>query len=1009
MSGSDKVTRSGWQRLVLPLAIVGAVAILAGWLMDRNGWGALQARATEGLEGVRVSEVQNNNVLTLPEGASGGPAWIELENTGDAPVSLHGLCLTRDAKLTRTLVFPDIRMEPGTFLLVYADGKGTATSDGALHAPFRLPRSGAHTLYLYDSAQRLLDEVEVPAMQADEAFCRDGDGEWTVTAEPTPGRANDLSGQRSEEARDDDAALNELMCVNTTVFPDATGECHDYVEIANRSGREIDLEGYWLSDHAAKPDKWRFPAVILPAGGVLAIHCSGEDRRDDPAHLHTNFKLSKGETVCLFRPDGKKLSSVTLPQLQMGQALSWTDDGGWGTDLPPTPNRENTLEAVLALDTQRRGQRAGGVFISEVMANPISEKRDWLELCNDGSADADLSGWGLSDKLSHPRKWQFPAGTVIPAHGRLAVFLVGDGSAPAGGYLSAPFALPADGGCAVSLCDASGGIRDWIYLPQQYPGVSFGRDDSGSCGYFSAPTPLAANGAQALLGPAPGARYSTMGGLHVSGEHIEVTLTANPGARVYYTLDCSDPDEGDALYDGTPIPVDGTTILRTRVYEDGHLPSIMDTQSYLFDVNNAGEVPYVISLVSDPTGLYSDETGIMVMGPNAEARFPHGDYGRGANFWMDWEREAHVELFTGAGETAISQECGIKLHGRNTRAFELKSFKVMAKGRYGAKTFAYPIFHERPWDEYEAFILRYAGQDYKYTFMRDVVLTRQAANTGVMYMEAEEGVVYLNGEYYSAMYVRENISAFSLARREGWDGQEAALDLVKSGQEVKQGSNASYAALRAWLDTHDNNTQEAYERIAAEVDIDNFIEFATFTCVYSPPDTVNVKRYRNLNADGRWRWVLYDLDRGLRDGNNSVNGFELMAQGTNAQLFNAVMANDALREKFLDNLNLALSTYLSSASMARAVQAQYARIKPLLPDYLEKVGVTQSRFGTNMKNLMSNVRSRPARVLRQCAEYLGMGEDEVRARFPEAVAAIEAYREALKEDAGPTIEKEETP
>ncbi|MBQ3304477.1 MAG: CotH kinase family protein, partial [Clostridia bacterium] len=233
---------------------------------------------------------------------------------------------------------------------------------------------------------------------------------------------------------------------------------------------------------------------------------------------------------------------------------------------------------------------------------------------------------------------------------------------------------------------------------------------------------------------------------------------------------------------------------------------------------------------------------------------------------------------------------------------------------------------------------------------------------------------------------------FSLARREGWAGQEAALDLVKSGADVKQGTNESYAALRTWLDGHDANTQEAYERIAAEVDIDNFIEFATFYCVYVPPDTVNVKRYRNTVAGGKWRWVLYDLDRGLRGGKSSGSGFELMAQGTNAQLFNAVMANDVLREKFLDNLNRALSTYLSSASLARAVQEQYERIAPLLPEYLAKVEVTESRYQTNLKNLMSNVRTRPALVLQQCAEYLNIPEAEMRERFKETIAAIEAYR-----------------
>ena len=104
------------------------------------------------------------------------------------------------------------------------------------------------------------------------------------------------------------------------------------------------------------------------------------------------------------------------------------------------------------------------------------------------------------------------------------------------------------------------------------------------------------------------------------------------------------------------------------------------------------------------------------------------------------------------------------------------------------------------------------------------------------------------------------------------------------------------------------------------------------------------------------------------------------------------MANDVLREKFLDNLNRALSTYLSSASLARAVQEQYARIAPLLPEYLAKVGVTESRYQTHLKSLMSNVRTRPALVLQQCAEYLNIPEAEMRERFAESIAAIEAYR-----------------
>lgn len=972
-------------------ACIAALAI--GLLLDSSGLASLNRGRSGSTSTLRISEVQNHNALTLTDDDGEASGWIELENTGDQPVSLHNICITKDSKYSKTFVFPEYTLQPGAFVLVYACGS-INTRNGHFFAPFRLRKSGGNTLYLYDAAQTLLDSVEVPPMQADESMCRDEDGQWTITAHPTPGFANVFVEEHELDVREGDIAINEIMTSNKTVFPDEDGDFDDYVELLNRADHAVDLKGCWISDNPEKPKKWQFPDVSLPAGGCLAIHCSGKNRRDDVNHLHTNFKLSGDETLCLFQQDGALISKVSLPELETGQALSWDD--GWTDQLPPTPYLPNTFESVMDLDARSLSRLRGGVFISEVMCASQDGEADWVELFNSGSADFDLSGYGLSNRLSRVRKWQFPQQTVIPAGGRIVVSLTGPTGDASGNALSAPFALSMEGGHTLSLCTPTGTVVDALALPQQYSGYTYGRDASGVLGYFAQATPSAAND-MALMPRINCPEYSVVGGLYRAGDTFSVTLSAEPGDRIYYTLDCSDPDEGKALYSGQPIDITDTTILRTRVYRDGCVPSLMDTQSYLFDVPCTSDAPYVVSLVSDPDGLFSDERGIMAMGPNATAKFPYGDYGKGANFWMEWEREAHVEVFTGAGETAISQECGIKLHGRNTRAYELKCFKVMAKSAYGDTRFRYPLFHERPYTEYEAFILRYSGQDYKYAFMRDVVMTDQAKNTSLMYMESEECLCYLNGEYYSTMYIRENVSPFSICRKEGWTGQEDCIDLVKSGLTVKQGSNESYVALKEFLQTHDNASQEVYDRIAREVDIDNFIEYLTLQVVYGPPDTVNVKRYRNTQADGKWRWVVYDFDRGLRGGKDSTDGFELMAQGTNADLFKAFMANTPLRERFIACLDQALGSYLSTGSLLTCVDQQYQRILPLLPPYFQKMNLTEKKYKSAVNSLKSSIRQRPTLVLRHCAQYLNLSEDEVRALFPNAVAAIESYSASKQE------------
>lgn len=51
---------------------------------------------------------------------------------------------------------------------------------------------------------------------------------------------------------------------------------------------------------------------------------------------------------------------------------------------------------------------------------------DWIELFNLTAAAVDLSGYYLTDKSDNITKWEFPAGTTIPANGYLIVWADGD-------------------------------------------------------------------------------------------------------------------------------------------------------------------------------------------------------------------------------------------------------------------------------------------------------------------------------------------------------------------------------------------------------------------------------------------------------------------------------------------------------------------------------------------------------------------------------------------------------
>ena len=997
--------REGERPLVVALvACVCVIAIVAGYLLQ--GSALLDGRAASGeaaQSAIQLSEIMSENGSTLFSNSGDAPDWIEIVNSGSTSVNLSKYSLLVESNINKVFVFPDVSIAPGEYLVIYAEGSDAATSGEALSAPFRLAASGGDRVVLLNAQGAAIDSVTTPELGVDEVFCRDADGVWQISGAATPGRRNEIaeegSGAAKVRVQGGAVEISEVMSSNTIYCPDENGETHDYVELHNSSDSDVNLEGWYLSDSSDKLKKWSFPAVKIPAGGYLLVYCSGYDRRNSASNLHTNFKLSSaGESVYLSNADGQTVSAVELPALANGQAYSYFD-GAWSTQMAPTPGMANTHENAAALNAQRFGA-AAGVYINEVMASPSSQKYDWVEIYNGGSQAVDLSGYGLTDDASKPRKWQFPSGTVIQPGQYLGVYLSGSTVSMLDGYLNADFALNVEGGYTMALSTPDGGIHDALYLPRQYGGVSYGRvNGENGCFYFAEGTPGTANIASRYRGRAEVAEYSVRGGLFRSGQAFTVELSAAPGSRIYYTLDCSDPDQSSTLYTG-PISISSTTILRTRVYRDGYMESYMDAQSYLYDVNNEGSAR-VVSLVSDWDNLTSQDRGIMIKGPNALAEFPYGSLNKGANFWMDWEREAHVELYLPDGEQALSQECGIKLHGQYSRAADVKAFKVIARNEYGSSRFEYPIFTNRDYTEYQSFLLRASGQDYNRTFMRDSVLTTLAEDTSVMYQESEICVCYLNGQYYSMMYLRERINTHSICQFEGWEGMEDDIDLVKANNNVMQGSNDTYAALIDFLKENKNNlnTQEVYERIDATIDLQNYIEYMAIEIFVGNGDTLNVKRYRNAKADGKWRWVLFDLDWAFDVDTNSIRRWlDPQGMGTNkytrTELFIACMVNDTIRERFLIYFGEQLATTFSTEAVMAKLEARYDLIDGLLPEYLAKLGMSQEKYNKQLKEIVDYAQTRPTKILEYFDGVFEFTDAEKQKYFGEAVAKIQAWTAA---------------
>ena len=286
---------------------------------------------------VRINEIMtaNGGVITDNDGSS--PDWVEVANVSNSPFNMKGYVLARNAKAGNVFIFPDMTLQSGECAIVFADSRLREEAGGELHAPFRLSASG-DVLMLFNQADVAVDTVNIPALAENAVYARMGKDQWEVSKAPTPGQLNTEENYRAMNSVTGDSPVRvvEVMSSSASYAPDENGVCHDYVILRNVTGSDVDLGGWYLSDTQQLPRMWRFPSGLsLPAGGTITVHCSGLNRSDDPAHLHTNFKLSsEGEQVMLSNASGQPMDLVTFDLLKTDTAIVRGADGGWSAGAP---------------------------------------------------------------------------------------------------------------------------------------------------------------------------------------------------------------------------------------------------------------------------------------------------------------------------------------------------------------------------------------------------------------------------------------------------------------------------------------------------------------------------------------------------------------------------------------------------------------------------------------------------------------------------------------------------
>jgi hypothetical protein len=248
-----------------------------------------------------ITEYMTDNRSVLYDEDGDYVDWVEFYNDSDEPFPLANLYFTDDITDLRKWEFPNIIIEPGSYLIVYCSGKDKVTEN--VHTNFRL--ADFETLVISTQYSEVLVELTIDPLLPDISRGIKG-GEWVYFSEPTPGAENSTHGfmeQLEPSSRERDVVVNEVMAQNESVLADASGNYHDWIELKNNTDQDINLNGYSLSNGAEQETKFIFSDQILPAHGFAVFFADAAFDGDGTSNFVPFSISASGETLFLCDAD----------------------------------------------------------------------------------------------------------------------------------------------------------------------------------------------------------------------------------------------------------------------------------------------------------------------------------------------------------------------------------------------------------------------------------------------------------------------------------------------------------------------------------------------------------------------------------------------------------------------------------------------------------------------------------------------------------------------------------
>ncbi len=306
---------------------------------------------------LELTEVLPSNEGNIDFGTNSLYGYVEVTNNTESNINLHDYYLTNEDTIMYKWRFPEYELIPNESYVVFMN-----KLDNDNNASFNLKHKNGKILLTNKNG--VVDILEYNDLTNGVAYVK-SDNKWYQSGNISPGFPNTTNGkidfQKKYDQNKKSLVISEVMNSNNKYLVQNGNQYYDWVELYNNTEEDILLSDYTLTTDRDDKQMYKLPEYTIKRGEYYVLMASGDTSLSNSSYIHTNFKLSSGNGVLLYKGDNL-IDSLYIYSVPKGNSYGRGIEYGHYFYSSPTPGYANSVDGIRELSNKPVFSINGGIY-----------------------------------------------------------------------------------------------------------------------------------------------------------------------------------------------------------------------------------------------------------------------------------------------------------------------------------------------------------------------------------------------------------------------------------------------------------------------------------------------------------------------------------------------------------------------------------------------------------------------------------------------------------------------